>query len=210
MEKKTANHLRMLLLSFCFIFLLKSWRVSASVAEISEDYELGEVYEGNISYNEKVRSFSFILWEKSRVTLNLKCSRGRCSGAINYASGKKALKREDLEFERNYFTGESFAKLSRILPAGAYDIEIQNEGKWKWQTCRFSFWIQAQSFQTDVKTVDSPTIANIRKNLKNKTYHNLIYFIKSIESPGNDMIISIHIPQWNNRKEKEKWQTGLC
>lgn len=144
MRRKTANNLRILLLCFCFILLFKSWQVSAAVVEVAEDYELGEVYEGNISYNEKVRYFRFVLLEKSHVTLNLKYSRGKCSGAIYHASGKKVLKGEDLEFETNYFTGQSFARLSRTLPAGVYYVEIQNEGKWKWQTCRFSFWIQKQ------------------------------------------------------------------
>lgn len=118
--------------------------MSAAVFGTAEDCELGEVYEGSISYSERVRSFRFILSENSRITLNLKCNRGRCSGAIYHASGKEVLKREDLEFETNFFTGQSVAQLSRILPAGAYYMEIQNEGKWKWQTCRFSFWIQAQ------------------------------------------------------------------
>lgn len=126
------------------MFLLGSWQVSAAVFETAEDCELGEVYEGSISYSERVRAFRFILSEDSRITLNLKCNRGRCSGAIYHASGKEVLKREDLEFETNFFTGQSVAQLSRILPAGAYYMEIQNEGKWKWQTCRFSFWIQAQ------------------------------------------------------------------
>ena len=48
MWKKTANYLRMLLLSLSFIFLLRSGTVSAAVMGAAENYELGEEYRGNI------------------------------------------------------------------------------------------------------------------------------------------------------------------
>ncbi len=64
MWKKTANYLRMLLLSLSFIFLLRSGTVSAAVMGAAENYELGEEYRGNIYNDEKVRYFRFALQEK--------------------------------------------------------------------------------------------------------------------------------------------------
>ena len=144
MWKKTANYLRMLLLSLSFIFLLRSGTVSAAVMGAAENYELGEEYRGNIYNDEKVRYFRFALQEKSHVTLYLNCAGKGCTGAIYNELGKEVLRKGDLVFETNFFTGWSSAQLSRTLPPGVYCLGIWNEGKWKWQNYQFSFRVQAQ------------------------------------------------------------------
>ncbi len=146
MQKNTAESLRMLLLCLCFLFLLKCCQVEVEAAafETAEEYELGEEYEGKVSYSEKARCFRFTVPEKSHITLYLKyCGKG-CGGTIYDEFGKEVLRKEDLEFQTNIFTGWSSAELSRTLSPGKYYIKIWNEGEWKWQHCRFSFRIEAR------------------------------------------------------------------
>lgn len=143
MQKSMAQNLRMLLLCLCFLFLFKSWQVKAAVPKATEEYELGEEYEGKIAYHEKMRCFRFSLPESSHVTLSLKYYGKGCGGTIYDEFGNEVLRNEDLEFRRNFFTGWSSAILSRTLSSGTYYIKIWNEGRWKWQHCRFSFRIQA-------------------------------------------------------------------
>lgn len=144
MWKKAASNLRMLLLALSFVCFLQGGTVSAAVIKAAEDYELGEEYKGNMPDGEKVRYFRFSLPEKSHVTLYLKCRGKGCAGAIYNESGKEVLRKDDLQFKANFFTGWSSAQLSRTLPSGAYCIGIWNEGKWKWQAAQFTFRIQAE------------------------------------------------------------------
>ncbi|GFI31189.1 hypothetical protein IMSAGC013_02583 [Lachnospiraceae bacterium] len=153
MQKNVAENLRMLLLCLCFLFLLKVLQAKAAVlepteeyelGEETEEYELGEEYEGKISYSEKKRCFRFTVPEKSHVTLYLKYSGKGCGGTIYDEFGKEVLRREDLTFQLNIFTGWASAELSRTLPPGTYYMKIWNEGEWKWQHCRFSFRIEAR------------------------------------------------------------------
>lgn len=144
MWNRIGNKLRMLFLWLCALFLFRGWTVSAAVAESAENYEMGEEFEGGMEYGGEVRMFRFALSEKSHVTLYLTCNGRSCTGAIYNLAGQEVLRKEDLEFKANFFTGWSSAELSRTLASGTYYLEIENKGKWKWQKCRFSFRVQAE------------------------------------------------------------------
>ncbi|MCI8484947.1 MAG: fibronectin type III domain-containing protein [Lachnospiraceae bacterium] len=144
MWKKTADNLLMLLLCLCSMFLFQSGKVNAAMTEEAENYEVGEIYEGRIIDQGDKRYFRFTVSEKSHVTLYLTCRKGICKGRIFDELGKEAMRGEDLIFDRNIFAGRSSAQLSRTFPSGTYYLELGNEGKWKWQECRFSFRIQAE------------------------------------------------------------------
>lgn len=144
MKKQITGKAATLLVCFCCIFLFKIITVNAAMAEGAEDYELGEIYEGNMEYSEEARYFKFNIPEKSHVTLYFRYRGKGAGGSIFNSVGKEVLRRNDMEFKTNFFTGYSSGELSRTLSAGTYYLEIQNHGKWKWQEYRFSFWIQAE------------------------------------------------------------------
>ena len=144
MGKKAAVNLLMLLLCFCSVFLYRSCEANAAVTEKVEEYELGEIYEGKMLYEEKVRYFRFTIPEKSQVTFYLECKGGEGGGAIYNEIGEEVMRKTDLEFKTNFFTGQSVTQLSRTLPSGTYFLEIWNGGKWKWQEYKFTFQIQTQ------------------------------------------------------------------
>lgn len=144
MWKRTGHNLRMIFLCLCGLFLFRGWTVSAAVAGTAENYEMGEEFEGGMGYDGEVRVFQFMILEKSRVTLNLKCSGRGCTGAIYDSAGREVLHKEDLEFTTNFFTGWSSAELTRILEPGIYNLQLKHERKWKWQKCRFLFQLSAQ------------------------------------------------------------------
>ena len=86
MWKRTGHNLRMIFLCLCGLFLFRGWTVSAAVAGTAENYEMGEEFEGGMGYDGEVRVFQFMVSEKSRVTLNLKCS-----GKIGRASCRERV-----------------------------------------------------------------------------------------------------------------------
>lgn len=144
MWRKTAGTLLMLLLCLCTVFLCKGDSVNAAITGAAEDYELGETYEGKILEDEEVRYFRFTIPEKSHVTLYMECNGGREGGTLYNEAGKEVMRKTDLNFETNFFTGYSRAQLSRTLSAGTYFLGIENGRKWKWQEYKFSFCIQAE------------------------------------------------------------------
>ena len=145
MRKEAAENLLMLLLCFCFVFLFKSVTVNAAIVRETEAYELGDTYEGRITYSEQARYFKFTISEKSHVTLNFKGNGAGSGGTIYDFAGREVLKESDFTFDTNFFTGWSSVKISRTLPSGTYYMSIWNKGKWKWQEYKFSFCIQAES-----------------------------------------------------------------
>ncbi|EOT28580.1 hypothetical protein C805_00101 [Eubacterium sp. 14-2] len=161
MRKRTAENLMMLLLCFSFVFLFRASTVNAARMEEAEEYELGTVFQGKLTFDEGVRYFRFVIPERSRVTLYLERSGKGCEGAVYNKTGSEMMKKADLEYKTDYFTGWSSASLSRILVPGTYYLEIRNHGKWSWQKYKFSFCIQAEKEiklnRGVIRSLESPT-----------------------------------------------------
>lgn len=93
MRKRTAENLMMLLLCFSFVFLFRDSTVNAARMEEAEEYELGTVFQGKLTFDEGVRYFRFVIPERSRVTLYLERSGKGCEGAVYNKTGSEMIKK---------------------------------------------------------------------------------------------------------------------
>lgn len=138
-------------LCFCSVFMMKGTEVHAAMADLAEDYELGETYSGyvngtygetNETYGE--RYFKFLIKEKSHVTLYCEYKDTGYGGSIYNSNGKLVLKAQDIQFSKNGATGWSAGNQYRVLTPGTYYLEIPDNGMWGIKSFEFKFRIQAE------------------------------------------------------------------
>ena len=130
---------------------------AASMSDLAEDYELGEIYSGtvNTTYGGETteeygsRYFCFQISQKSHVSIVCEY-KGITSDNTGYvaniynSSGKLVLKNGDIPTEVNTASGWGKGTQYRVLPEGTYYIEFPDNGERGCISYSFRFCLQAE------------------------------------------------------------------
>lgn len=135
MKNKFKNLLSIMLVCFCCSILVQGNMAQAREMEDAESCELGEKYEGNLSWTE--RYYQFEITEKSHVTLKFSKEVEATFAEIYDLNGKMVLSAEDLVYKKNELTGWNNASQYRTLSEGNYYLKVNGVKE-------FNFIIQAE------------------------------------------------------------------
>lgn len=129
---------------------------AASMNDLAEDYELGEIYSGTVNgtYGETTeeygsRYFCFQISQKSHVSIVCEY-KGITYDNIGYvaniynSSGKLVLKNRDIPTEVNTASGWGKGAQYRVLPEGTYYVEFPDNGEKGIISYSFRFCLQAE------------------------------------------------------------------
>lgn len=150
MRRLVSKKLLMLLVLICGIVTLYGTPVYAETDAETENYGLGEEYDGYCYYPE--RYFRFNLSSKSHITLYASWEHEWGSFELYDANGKAVLRKNELMSKKNPVSGTYSGQRSRNLEAGEYYLQV-------YQTENFTFRITAE----DVIKLPKGTITSLKK-----------------------------------------------
>lgn len=142
MDKKCNKRFLIMFLCLCCVFIFKSITVNAAISDEAEDYDLGETFNGVVTY--ETEYYKFVLTERSYVSVEATQSSPYshdCSINIYNDSLEKALiDNTDLLWQRNNVTGVKKGQYSKYMSPGVYYVVVSTGGS----TISYSFRIQAE------------------------------------------------------------------